>query len=148
MGSSAIPVFESTLQTTHIWLNEISEETGFDDQLSWHVLAAVLRAIRDRVPIELAAHLGSQLPLLVRGTYYDQFRPSEIPKRARSLDEFLEMVDQELKFTRSVNTKDALRTVFHVLSRHLTSGQAAKVRDALPEDVRAMWDDPAPAGRA
>lgn len=82
MSASAIPVFNSTLQTTHIWLNEIGEETGFDDQLSWHVLAAVLRAVRDRLPIELAAHLGSQLPLLVRGSYYEQFRPSELPKRA------------------------------------------------------------------
>lgn len=148
MSASAIPVFDSTLQTTHIWLNEIGEETGFDNQVSWHVLAAVLRAVRDRLPIDLAAHLGSQLPLLVRGTYYEQFRPSELPKRVRSLDEFLEMVEQELRYTPPVDAKAALRSVFHVLSRHLTSGQAANVRDALPAEVRAMWDDPAPAGRA
>lgn len=58
------------------------------------------------------------------------------------------MVEQELRYTHSVDAKAALRSVFHVLSRHLTSGQAANVRDALPAEVRAMWDDPAPAGRA
>jgi uncharacterized protein (DUF2267 family) len=146
MGS-AVPVLESTVQTTHVWLNEISEESGFDAQLSWHVLGAVLRAIRDRLPVDLAAHLGSQLPLLVRGIYYDQFRPSGLPKRVRTLEEFLDMIEQDMRFSRPINVEDALRTVFHVLSRHLSSGQAAKVREALPEEVRAVWDNPAPAAR-
>jgi uncharacterized protein (DUF2267 family) len=148
MGSSAVPTFESTLQTTHVWLKEIEEDAGFDAQLSWHVLGVVLRAVRDRLPLGLAAHLGSQLPLLVRGVYYDQFRPLEQPGRARTLEGFLETIEPEMRFTTTVDLKEALRAVFHVLSRHLTSGQAANVRDALPEDVRALWDDPAPAGRA
>ncbi|MEK9285642.1 MULTISPECIES: DUF2267 domain-containing protein [unclassified Bradyrhizobium] len=148
MGSSAVPAFESTFQTTHVWLKEIEQDAGFDAQLSWHVLGVILRAIRDRLPLGLAAHLGSQLPLLVRGIYYDQFRPSELPGHARTLDEFLKTMEPEMRFTKTVDSKDALRAVFHVLSRHLTSGQAANVREALPEEVRALWDDPAPAGRA
>jgi uncharacterized protein (DUF2267 family) len=48
MSSTGLDVFDKTLQTTHM-------------------LGAVLRAIRDRVPLGLALHLGSQLPLLVRG---------------------------------------------------------------------------------
>ncbi|WP_312018185.1 DUF2267 domain-containing protein [Bradyrhizobium semiaridum] len=113
------------------------------------MLSAALHAIRDRLPVGLAAHLGSQLPLLVRGAYYDQFRPSELPKRTRSRDEFLETIEQELHFSRPVNVEDALRTVFHVLSRHLTAGEVGNVRDALPEEVRASWDQkPPPVGRA
>ena len=142
MGSSAIPVFDKTAQTTHLWLNEIGEETGLDDQQSWRVINAVLHALRDRLPIELAAHLGSQLPLLVRGAYYDQFRPSELPKRVRSLDEFLQMIAAELTFGRPADTKDAARAVFKVLSRHLSAGQIDKVREALPEEVRMIWSEP------
>lgn len=135
MSSSAIPVFDKTAQTAHLWLNEIGEEIGLDDQQSWRVTAAVLRAIRDRLPVELAAHLGSQLPLLVRGAYYDQFRPSAMPR----LDEFLLLIAEELKFGRPIDTKDAARAVFNVLSRHLTAGQIGKVQEALPEEVRAIW---------
>ncbi|MCK1479122.1 DUF2267 domain-containing protein [Bradyrhizobium sp. 197] len=142
MGSSAVPTFDKSAQTTHLWLNEIGEEIGLDDQQSWHVTGAVLHALRDRLPIELAAHLGSQLPLLVRGAYYDQFRPSELPKRVRSLDEFLQMIAAELTFGRPVNTKDAARAVFKVLSRHLSPGQVDKVREALPEEVRTIWSEP------
>ncbi|RXH04872.1 DUF2267 domain-containing protein [Bradyrhizobium vignae] len=139
MSSSAIPVFDKTAQTTHLWLNEISEQIGLDDQQSWRVTTAVLHAIRDRLPVELAAHLGSQLPLLVRGAYYDQFRPSAMPSWVRSLEEFLQLIAEKLKFGRPVDTEDAARAVFNVLSRHLTAGQIEKVREALPEDVRAIW---------
>jgi uncharacterized protein (DUF2267 family) len=85
------------------------------------------------------SYLGAELPLLVRGTYYDQFRPAEQPDMTRSLDEFLERIQQGLKFTRPINAREAARSVFRVVSQHIDSGQAAKVRAALPEAVRSLW---------
>jgi len=73
MSATSLDVFDKTLQTTHIWLDELMAEVGPDRQVAWHVLGAVLRAVRDRIPLEVAVHLGSQLPLLVRGLYYDQW---------------------------------------------------------------------------
>jgi uncharacterized protein (DUF2267 family) len=139
MSATGFEVFDKTLQTTNIWLNEIMSDLGPDRHIAWHVLGSVLRTIRDRLPIGLAAHLGAELPLLVRGTYYDQFRPAEKPNVTRSLDEFLESIQQELKSTRPINAQDAARSVFRVVSQHIDSGQAAKVRDALPEEVRTLW---------
>ena len=68
MSATGLDVFDKTLQTTHIWLDELMAEIGPDRQVAWHVLGTVLRAVRDRIPLELAVHLGAQLPLLVRGT--------------------------------------------------------------------------------
>ena len=67
MSSTGLDVFDKTLQTTHQWLDDLMEELGPDRQVAWHALGAVLRALRDRLPLGLAAHLGSQLPILVRG---------------------------------------------------------------------------------
>jgi uncharacterized protein (DUF2267 family) len=67
MSATGVDVFDKTLQTTNIWLDEIMEEMGPDRQLAWRILGAVLRALRDRLPPDLAAHLSAQLPLLVRG---------------------------------------------------------------------------------
>jgi uncharacterized protein (DUF2267 family) len=143
MSATGLDVFDKSLQTTHIWLDELCQEIGPDHQIAWHVLGAVLRATRDRLPVELAAHLGSQLPLLVRGSYYDQFRPSDMPKRLRTLDEFLQGISGELAMTRPVDVRDATRAVFQILSRHINRGQIDKVRQSLPEEVRAIWhDDP------
>ncbi|MDP8915637.1 MAG: DUF2267 domain-containing protein, partial [Pseudomonadota bacterium] len=75
MSATGLEVFDKTLQTTNTWLNEISQIVGPDRQLSWKVLSVVLHKLRDRLPVTLAVHLGAELPLLVRGVYYDQFQP-------------------------------------------------------------------------
>ena len=139
-SASGLDVFDNTLQTAHIWLNEIVDEIGPDRQVAWHALTAVLRTIRDRVPIDLAAHLGAQLPMIVRGAYYDQFRPSADIERTRSLDEFLASVGEHLRgIGRPVGSRDAARAVFRVLSRHVSDGQIRKIIDAMPEQVRESW---------
>ena len=136
MSSSGLDVFDKTIQTANIWLDEIMDEMGPDRQLAWHTLGAVLRTLRDRLPPDLAAHLGAQLPLIVRGAYYDQYEPGATPERSRSLEEFLDQLGQELRFTRPVNLKDALGVVCSVLARHVDDGQMAKIWDSLPRDIR------------
>jgi uncharacterized protein (DUF2267 family) len=141
MSATGLDVFDKTLQTTNTWLGEIMDDLGPDRQVAWHALSAVLRALRDRIPLDLAAHVGAELPLLVRGAYYDQWRPAEQPERYRALEEFLRRVVDNLGAIRPVNSQDAARSVFRVLNRHLPEGQIDKVRDALPEDIRAIWPE-------
>jgi uncharacterized protein (DUF2267 family) len=139
MSATGLDVFDKTLQTTNIWLDEVMADIGPDRKVAWHVLGAVLRALRDRVPGPLAAHLGAQLPLMVRGAYYDGYQGRAEPTRERDCDAFLAHVSESLSDTRPVNARDAVCAVFDVLSAHLPRGQCAKVRDALPDDVKALW---------
>lgn len=141
MTATGLDVFDKTIQATNIWLNEIMEDHGGDRQVAWHILGAVLHALRDRLPPDLSAHLGAELPLLVRGLYYDQYQPSNQPNVTRSLDAFLERVQEGLKSTRPVDSVEATRAVFRVITHHVDLGQSAKVRDALPKDVQALWPE-------
>jgi uncharacterized protein (DUF2267 family) len=139
MSATGLDVFDKTIQTTNVWLNEIMDEIGPDRRVAWKVLSVVLHKIRDRVPVELAAHLGAELPLLVRGVYYDQFEPAKQPSGCRNLDEFVAEVGEWLADTRPVNVLDAVHAVFGVLSRHIPAGQVHKIQEALPKDIRASW---------
>jgi uncharacterized protein (DUF2267 family) len=139
MSATGLEVFDKTLQITHTWLDEIMEKLGPDRQVAWHVLRAVLHALRDRLPIGLMAHLGAQLPLLVRGLYYDQWLPGDEQLKLRSRDQFFERVAQELKHIRPVNVEDATKTVFQVLVHYVEPGQIQKVYEALPEEIRELW---------
>jgi uncharacterized protein (DUF2267 family) len=139
MSATGLEVFDRTLQITNTWLDEIMTNMPRDRKLAWHVLGAVLRAVRDRVPLNLAAHLGAQLPLLVRGLYYDQWHPSEQTLKQRSAEQFLDHVSQRLKDIRPVNVVDATQVTFQVLNHHLDPHQVEKVRQALPENIRDLW---------
>ena len=140
MSATGLDVFDKTLQTTNIWLNEIMAVIGPDRQVAWKVLSVVLHKLRDRLPVELAAHLGAELPLLVRGVYYDQFQPAKQPSDCRTLDEFYAEVSEWLQDTRPVDSRDAVRAVFATLSRHVPAGQIEKVRGALPKPIRSSWE--------
>jgi uncharacterized protein (DUF2267 family) len=142
MSATGLDVFDKTLQTTHIWLDDLmqDETIGRDRQVAWHLLGIVLRAVRDRIPLELAVHLGAQLPLLVRGIYYDQWHaPGRMDDKPRSLDEFLDPISEQLNQIRPMNARTATGAVFTVLARHVDPGQAEKVRHALPGEVQALW---------
>lgn len=141
MSATGLEVFDKTLQLTHIWLNDICEATGPDRQLAWKTLTAVLHTLRNRLPVELSSHLGAQLPLLVRGAYYDQYEPSRQPTDCRSYEEFRDAVAKRMSEVREIDTDAAIRAVFAVLSRHLTEGQALKVWQAMPEPVRDVWTE-------
>src|SRR2546423_5327794 len=139
MSATGLDVFDKTLQTTNIWLDQIMRELGPDRQVAWHALGAVLHALRDRLQVGLAVHLGAQLPLLVRGLYYDQWHPSEQALKQRSAQAFLDHVSQRLAGIRPVNVKDATHVTLQVLNHYLDPHQVDKVRQALPESVRALW---------
>jgi uncharacterized protein (DUF2267 family) len=140
MSATGLEVFDKTLQTTHIWLNEICDRIGPDKQVAWKVLSTVLHKLRDRIPVELSAHLGSQLPLLVRGVYYDQYEPGRQPTACNTPDQFTAEVAEWLSDIRPVDPDEAIRAVFAVLTRHVSEGQVTKVRNALPKGIRMLWD--------
>ena len=139
MSTTGLNVFDKTVQTTNIWLDEIMAAMGPDRHVAWHILGATLHALRDRLPLDEAAHLGAQLPLLVRGLYYDQWHSPSTIHKERHQEEFLARVADDLKDTRPVNTRDAVRTVFRVLATHVARGQADKVAATLPGEIRALW---------
>jgi uncharacterized protein (DUF2267 family) len=143
MATTGLEVFDKTLHTTNLWLDEISAEIGPDRHLAWHVLGAVLRSIRDEIQVEQSAHFAAQLPLLIRGAYFDQYRPAMQPASARSQHDFIARIQQDMDGSRPVNVQQAATAVMRTLNRHVTEGQVRKVRDALPKGVRAMWPEPA-----
>jgi uncharacterized protein (DUF2267 family) len=143
MSSNGLEVFDKTLETTHAWLNEIMKDLGPDRQVAWKVLSVVLRKLRDRLPIGLAAHLGAQLPILIRGIYYDQFEPGKLPTACDSHEEFVAEVAEWLTDIRPVDPDAAVRSVFKVLSHHVDPGQITKVREALPKSLRQTWENSA-----
>lgn len=139
MSATGLDVFDKTLQTTNIWLQEIMEDLGPDRQRAYRALGAVLHLLRDRLTGDEAAHLAAQLPLLVRGVYYDQWRPAAQPRTIRSQEEFLALVAEALDDIGPINPATAATAVFKVLDRHVARGEIEEVKQSLPAEIRALW---------
>jgi uncharacterized protein (DUF2267 family) len=140
MSTTGLEVFDKTVQTTNAWLKEIMEVTGPDRHRAYRVLTAVLHAMRDRLTVDEAAQLGAQLPILIRGLYYDQWHhPAGKPERLRHKDEFLAEVGAELDDIKPINPEQAARAVFSVLERHIAPGEIEDIKATLPTQFRELW---------
>ena len=66
--TTGLDVFDTTVQETNLWLKDVMERIGtYDRHRAYSTLRAVLHAVRNRIGPENAAHLGAQLPMLIRG---------------------------------------------------------------------------------
>lgn len=139
MSATGLEVFDKTVQATNTWLKEIGEQIGPDRQRCYQALRAVLFSLRDRLTPDEAAHLAAQLPMLVRGIYYEGYRPAGKPDRIRSRDEFLQKISEHLQQTRPLGADEAARAVFKVLDHYLDPGEMGEVKQSLPQDIRALF---------
>lgn len=138
--SNSLEVFESTLQKTHLWLKEIMEDLKTHDRhRAYLVLRATLHALRDRLGVEEAAKLGAQLPMLVRGFYYEGWVPAKTPVKEHTADQFLVHVTEAFLFDVNAHSEDIAQAVFRVISQHVTAGEIDKVKHVLPAGIRELW---------
>jgi len=138
---SKVPVLDSTIQKTHEWLKDITDGLGFPNQQSaFAALRATPHTLRDRLPREHAAQLGAQLPMLIRGLYYEGWDPSREPTRIRHQQEFFNLVSGELKEHDELrDARRVTRIVFGMLAKHLSPGEKEKMLLTSPEELRELW---------
>ena len=143
MMNTDVSALNHTLTETHEWLEELVRKGAFEgEQQAYSWFRAVLHAIRDRLTVEEAAHLASQLPMLVRGFYYEGWRPALAPNEWSTLDEFFGQIRKSLHAAPQEEVGDMRRStgaVLTLLTEKLTEGQVRHVREQLPKEVQELW---------
>jgi uncharacterized protein (DUF2267 family) len=141
MSMTGLDVFDATLKKTNEWLDDITDELALENRhAAYAALRATLHALRDRLILEEAVHLGAQLPMLVRGFYYEGWRAVPGPVKMHR-EEFLLRVEEELtaKSTVKLDSETVVRAVFQVLSRRISKGEIDQIEQSLPKDLRDLW---------
>jgi len=136
-------LFDHATHEAHLWVNEVASELGTDDKrFAMHVLRAVLHGLRDRLPLDPVAHLSSQLPLLIRGLFFENWNPHVKPAHHHQFDDFAAALYAELRgYDETVDVQDAIRAGFAVLGAHISLGEWRKIGSTLPRELAALWEN-------
>ncbi len=139
MSIPGVAALDHTVQETNTWLHAVAEQLHLENRhQAYNALRAVLHALRDRLPPEIAVHLGSQLPMLVRGLYYEGWHMAGKPTKDRSAQEFADHVRNELPAQFPMDPLTVTRGVFEILWEKLDPGEFTKLMDHLPASLRTL----------
>lgn len=143
MSGSGLEGLDHTVQLTHMWINALDQRLGWNNKpRAYRLLKAVLHAVRDWLPVNEAADLAAQLPALLRGAYYEQWRPATTPVKKREKADFLARIDQSFQADPLEHTALAVMAVFDLLSDKISAGEIGDVRHMLPMELRNLWPEP------
>lgn len=132
-------IIDHTVQQTNAWLEEVAERLETDDhRAAYRALRAYLHALRDRLTVDEAAQLAAQLPLLIRGIYYENWNPSKTPVKYHHIDEFLARVKDEAELPGETSASYVVSVVAEVLRGHVSAGEIDDIRAQLPEALQPI----------
>jgi uncharacterized protein (DUF2267 family) len=137
MSETGFSSFDATIEKTNHILRDIEQAYGWPKERrnqSYGALRTVLHALRDRLTVDVSAQLAAQLPMLVRGIYYDGWDPSAVPIKM-DREAFLARIRLEFPYSIEGGIGHLVDTVLQILRQHITQGEWDHVKSTLPKDL-------------
>ncbi|MEJ8561973.1 DUF2267 domain-containing protein [Yoonia sp. GPGPB17] len=138
-----IHVFERTNHEAHEWVNDLAGRTGWGNEREvLRLLRTVLCKIRDHLPVNEMAQFAAQLPLILRGMFYEGWQPKNTPVHERHAPEFVAAVDEKVGDVIDYQGVTDIKAVFNVINARISRGEVEDVRACLPQELRDLWPAP------
>jgi uncharacterized protein (DUF2267 family) len=142
MKFTGLEVFDSTIQRTNSWLKELMQELNTSDhRKTYLILRSVLLAFRDHLSERDAIYVGEQLPMLIRGLYFEHWDPAGKPLPLRNRDDFFTVVSQYMARDgdNAFKAETASRAVFRLLERKAAEGEIEDLHSVVPLALMDLW---------
>ncbi len=133
--------FRASLDTAREWIDDLMESIDTRNEAqACRALRVTLQELRDHLTTQEIADFASQLPQLLRGVFYEGWRPAEKPARRRSRLELLERVYKQCPDCASIEQVEVMvQEIFEFLSRKISAGEIRHVVTSLPKELRELW---------
>src|SRR5437764_14088956 len=94
--ADTLDVLERSTQKTHEWLNDFAVELGVagEEREAYRLLRGFLHTLRDRLTVGEAVDLAAQLPVFLRGVFYDGWVPDRVPQTYDDVGTFLRRISE------------------------------------------------------
>jgi uncharacterized protein (DUF2267 family) len=132
--------FGKAVPEAKAWLTDLKQRLKWHDQEKVYLaLMATLHALRDSLPQNEAIYLGAQLPVLLRGLYYEGWHPSARIPRAKSRSAFVERIQEGVHRNLGIDAEEGADTVFSFLAERLPGAELEDAKAATPAALRMFW---------
>ncbi|GAA3828468.1 DUF2267 domain-containing protein [Streptomyces phyllanthi] len=140
MVETGFSSFDTMVDKANRLLKEIEQVFGWPKERrnqSYAALRGVLHALRDRLSVDETAQFGAQLPTLIRGIYYDGWKPAGTPVKMHR-EEFFARVRTEFPYAVEGGTEELVHKVLDVLKDHVSEGEWGDLKARMPKSLAAV----------
>ena len=131
--------FNHSAQQAQQWVNELADDLEWTDRRAYHLLRSVLHALRDWLPQEEMVDLAAQLPTMIRGIYFEGWKPLEAPVWKRRKEDFIARIQEAFSDELLNDPDEAVAAVFSLLDRHVSYGEIEDIRHSMKKPLRELW---------
>ena len=143
MSAQGLEVIDHTVELTHLWINELAERLSWSSQRdTLRLLRTTLHSIRDHLNVDESAQFSAQMPLIIRGMYFEGWVPKNTPVKQRSAGAFVTDIEAEVGDVLDYRGREDIECVFHLLNNKISRGEVDDIRANLPQDIRDLWPAP------
>ncbi|WP_101066054.1 DUF2267 domain-containing protein [Roseovarius salinarum] len=141
MSALGLKIIDESVQAANVWINEVDARTGWEHkQRAYRLLRQVLHVIRDHLSVDEAAQLGAQLPILIRGIYYERWDPSKTPVQERSAEGFVTRVQAAFDTDPLGDAHQAIAAVVATMDAHVSKGEMDDVKRSFSKEIQQLFE--------
>ena len=143
MTAQGLEVIDQIVHLTHEWINELAGRLDWTSKRSaLRLMRVTLHRIRDHLVIDEVAQLSAQLPVMIRGFFFEGWVPKDTPIKERRGEDFIAFIAHQMTDTIEYRGRDDIKSVFDLLNARISKGEIEDVRANMPQDLRDLWPDP------
>jgi uncharacterized protein (DUF2267 family) len=130
---------DDAVEEARSWIDDLAQRLGWRDRgKAYAVLVGALHALRDALLRDEVAYLGAQLPVLLRGLYYEGWHPSARPA-VQSVAAICERIHEAVNRDPGIDAEKAARAVFALLAARVAASEIEDIIAATPKALHALW---------
>ena len=140
MSSTKVRSLDRSIQSSIQWLNDIQSELKWpDEERVYSATKAMLHTLRDRMIVDETFELAAQMPLLIKGIFFDGYDPSGKPLEIRSREKFFDTIQERFDKASGLDGETITRAVLKVLYKRVGAGEMDDVMNAMPDDIKGLF---------
>lgn len=143
MSAQGLEVIDQTVHATHEWINELAGRLDWSSKRSaLRLMRVTLHRIRDHLLADELAQFSAQLPVLIRGFFFEGWVPKNTPVKERHASDFVTFIGAQMEGCAEYRGREDIKCVFDLLNARLSKGEIEDVCASLPNELRQLWPAP------
>lgn len=143
MTAQGLEVIDQSVHLTHEWINELAGRLDWSSKRSaLRLMRVILHRIRDHLLVDEVAQLSAQLPVMIRGFFFEGWVPKDTPIKERHGKQFIAFISYQMSDTVEYRGHKDIKCVFDLLNARISRGEVEDIRASLLQDLRDLWPTP------